>query len=194
MYSDSEYPHSHLSKSHRKEREQGKRKNPSKRSSWQNELTKYFNHISTCNICRWLLPFPGTSERIILLQNPWNIWPPAHFTHSPEEGSRPSAASEQASYCWCLGAAARSLSLMSWACLPGKQYSSGLRPENRGVTRSSRSELDSWWESVIGPRYGSLRPRWGVWTGGIKTPPRDDKTSPRQRLSRLEPSFTVNSV
>ena len=76
--------------------------------------------------------FTGTSQRIILLQNPWNIWPPARITPVPKKGTQPVLPQNKHPIVGCLGAAAWFFSLMSWACLPGKQCSSGLRSGTTG--------------------------------------------------------------
>lgn len=74
------------------------------------------------------LLFKGKSQRIILLQNPWNIWPPAHIAPFPKKGTQPSLFQNRHPIVGCLGAAAWSFCLMAGVCLPGKQCSTGLHP------------------------------------------------------------------
>ena len=100
--------------------------------------------------------------------------PPEIFDHpltsppSPKMGTRPLLSQNKHPIVGCLGAAAWSFCLMGWARLPGKQYSTGLRPGSGGVTWSSRSKMDSRWESITCERCGGLQVRQSQWTSASK--------------------------
>lgn len=78
---------------------------------------------------------------------------------SPKEKKRGDPSSsplEQASYCWAF-------CLMGWVCLPGKQYSTGLRPGTRGWPEVHSHRTGQLWECVTCERYGSLQVHQRHW-------------------------------
>lgn len=120
----------------------------------------FFNSLE---ICKWLLPMTEKSQRIILLQNPWNIWPHAHIAPFPR-GVPAYSAPEQASYCWVFGCSCVVFLSDGPSMSARETVFDRTTPGDHGVTWSSWSKLDSWWESVTCERYCSLQVWWSLGT------------------------------
>lgn len=92
---------------------------------------------------RPLLPFKETSQRIIPLQNPWNIWPPVHIAPFPKRKKRGDPSSsplEQASYCWVFGCSCMGFLSDGMSMSARETIFNRTAPRDQGVTWSSRSQ------------------------------------------------------
>lgn len=78
------------------------------------------------------------------------------------------SAPEQASYCWVFGCSCMVFLSDGLSMSARETILDRTAPGDRGVTWSSGSKLDAWWESVTCKRYGSLQVRRGHWTSPSK--------------------------
>lgn len=86
----------------------------------------------------------------------------------PQKGDPTFSAPEQASYCWVFGCSCMVFLSDGLSMSARETIFDRTAPGNHGVTWSSRSKLDSWWESITCERYGRLQVRRGHWTSTSK--------------------------
>lgn len=82
----------------------------------------------------------------------------------PHRGVPAYSAPEQASYCWVFGCSCVVFLSDGPSMSARETVFDGTTPGDQGVTWSSWSQRDSWWESVTCERYCSLQVWWDLGT------------------------------